>query len=129
MIESDVVSGMEPPITDRYRNNPNDRALNSIIGETACDGKKKMFELISHIKPTHIVDLPQLPDEPETLEGWAMMVHKLKIFLEKTFGTKITDDRIESEIRETNQKNRLMNGFSRMQRMSPRRSVGAKCTM
>ncbi|OPY65297.1 MAG: R-phenyllactate dehydratase beta subunit [Syntrophorhabdus sp. PtaU1.Bin050] len=83
----------------------------AIIGETTCDGKKKMFELISHIKPTHIMDLPQLPDEAEALEAWTTMVHKLKFFLEKTFGTKITDDRIESEIRETNQKNRLMNDF------------------
>ncbi|OPX94344.1 MAG: 2-hydroxyglutaryl-CoA dehydratase, D-component [Syntrophorhabdus sp. PtaB.Bin006] len=72
----------------------------AIIGETNCDGKKKMFELISHIKPTHIMDLPQLPDEAEALEAWTTMVHKLKFFLEKTFGTKII-----------NQKNRLMNGF------------------
>jgi len=81
----------------------------AIIGETTCDGKKKMFELIGHIKPTHIMDLPQLPDEVEALATWTVMVHKLIVFLEKTFGTKITAERIESEIRETNRKNRLMN--------------------
>jgi benzoyl-CoA reductase/2-hydroxyglutaryl-CoA dehydratase subunit BcrC/BadD/HgdB len=83
----------------------------AIIGETTCDGKKKMFELIRHIKPTHIMDLPQLPDETEALETWIVMVHKLKTFLEKTFGVKITDDRVESEIKETNRKNRFMNDF------------------
>jgi len=83
----------------------------AIIGETTCDGKKKMFELISHIKPTHIMDLPQLPDEEEALVNWTVMVQKLKDWLEKTFGTTITDERIEEEIRETNQKNRLMNDF------------------
>lgn len=81
----------------------------AIIGETTCDGKKKMFELIGHIKPTHIMDLPQLPDEVEALTTWTVMVHKLIVFLEKTFGTKITAECIESEIRETNRKNRLMN--------------------
>lgn len=83
----------------------------AIIGETTCDGKKKMFELIRHIKPTHIMDLPQLPDETGALKTWTAMVHKLKAFLEATFGKKITDDRIESEIKETNEKNRLMNDF------------------
>ncbi len=83
----------------------------AIIGETTCDGKKKMFELIRHIKPTHIMDLPQLPDEREALRNWTTMVHKLKAFLERTFKTKITEDRIESEIKETNGKNRMMNEF------------------
>jgi benzoyl-CoA reductase/2-hydroxyglutaryl-CoA dehydratase subunit BcrC/BadD/HgdB len=91
----------------------------AIIGETTCDGKKKMFELISHIKPTHIMDLPQLPDEEEALTNWTVMVHKLKNWLEKTFGTKISENRIEEEIKETNQKNRLMNYFFRYAAHSP----------
>lgn len=83
----------------------------AIIGETTCDGKKKMFELIRHIKPTHIMDLPQLPDEAEALETWTAMVHKLKAFLENSFGREIAEELIEAEIRDTNRKNRLMNGF------------------
>lgn len=91
----------------------------AIIGETTCDGKKKMFELISHIKPTHIMDLPQLPDEKEALANWIIMVHKLKNWLEKTFQVKITHERIEDEIRETNRKNRLMNDLFRYAAQSP----------
>ncbi len=83
----------------------------AIIGETTCDGKKKMFELISHIKPTHIMDLPQLADEPEALDAWTIMVHKLKEWLEKTFGTAITDESIEYEIKDANEKKRLMSDF------------------
>jgi benzoyl-CoA reductase/2-hydroxyglutaryl-CoA dehydratase subunit BcrC/BadD/HgdB len=83
----------------------------AIIGETTCDGKKKMFELIRHLKPTHIMDLPQLPDEPEAIEAWSIMVLKLKDWLEKTFGTNITKERIESEIKDTNKKHRIMNDF------------------
>jgi len=91
----------------------------AIIGETTCDGKKKMFELISHIKPTHIMDLPQLPDEKEALANWTIMVCKLKNWLEKTFQTKITHERIEDEIKETNRKNRLMNDLFRYAAQSP----------
>lgn len=30
-----------------------------IIGETTCDGKKKMFELLGELKPVHVLHLPQ----------------------------------------------------------------------
>ena len=83
----------------------------AIIGETTCDGKKKMFELISHLKPTHIMDLPHLPDEEGVQDRWIAMVRKLKLFLETTFHTDITAERLEAEIRETNRKNVLMDRF------------------
>ena len=83
----------------------------AVIGETTCDGKKKMFELISHLKPTHVMDLPQLPDEEDVRERWTEMVRKLKIFLETTFQANIVADRLEAEIRETNKKCRLIDGF------------------
>ena len=52
----------------------------AVIAETTCDGKKKMFELISHIKPMHVMDLPQLPDQQEALNNWTVMIKKLKEF-------------------------------------------------
>jgi benzoyl-CoA reductase/2-hydroxyglutaryl-CoA dehydratase subunit BcrC/BadD/HgdB len=80
-----------------------------VIAETTCDGKKKMFELISHIKPMYVMDLPQLPDEKEALDNWTVMIKKLKVFLETTFNRKIDDKDVEKEIKETNVKNKLMN--------------------
>jgi len=55
------------------------------------------------------MDLPQLPDEPEALENWTTMIHKLKEFLERIFERTITDDRIEQAIRDSNEKVRKMN--------------------
>lgn len=81
----------------------------AVIAETTCDGKKKMFELISDIKPTHVMDLPQLPDQKEAEDNWTTMIRKLAGFLETTFKTKISDDRIEQEIKNTNLKNKLLN--------------------
>ncbi|MEE9914035.1 MAG: 2-hydroxyacyl-CoA dehydratase family protein [Deltaproteobacteria bacterium] len=81
----------------------------AVIGETTCDGKKKMFELISDIKPMHVMDLPQLPDQKEALDHWTVMIKKLKGFLEATFNRKIDDTAVEREIQATNEKNRLMN--------------------
>ncbi len=80
----------------------------AVIGETTCDGKKKMFELIADRKPMHIMDLPQLPDEKEAVENWTNMILKLKSFLEKTFNLTATDAEIESAIKENNAKNALV---------------------
>ncbi|MCX5828489.1 MAG: double-cubane-cluster-containing anaerobic reductase [Deltaproteobacteria bacterium] len=81
----------------------------AVVAETTCDGKKKMFELISHYKPMFVMDLPQLPDEKEALANWATMITKLQGFLEKTFEKSATPEGIEAEIKATNIKNRLMN--------------------
>jgi benzoyl-CoA reductase/2-hydroxyglutaryl-CoA dehydratase subunit BcrC/BadD/HgdB len=81
----------------------------AVVAETTCDGKKKMFELIADRKPMHVMDLPQLPDEPEAIDHWAAMIRKLQGFLEKVFERNATNDRIEAAIRDTNEKSRLMN--------------------
>jgi len=81
----------------------------AVIAETTCDGKKKMFELISGIKPMYVMDLPQLPDEKEAVDQWTVMIKKVKGFLEATFNRKIDDRAVEKEIQATNEKNRLMN--------------------
>jgi benzoyl-CoA reductase/2-hydroxyglutaryl-CoA dehydratase subunit BcrC/BadD/HgdB len=80
----------------------------AVIAETTCDGKKKMFELITGIKPLHVMDLPQVPDTAAAVQNWAGMIARLKDFLERTFAASITDERIEEEIRDTNEKNRMM---------------------
>jgi len=80
-----------------------------VIGETTCDGKKKMFELISHYKPIHVMDLPQLPDEPEAIDHWEGMIYKVKQFLEEKFHKITNDEKIEEEIKNTNNKIKKIN--------------------
>lgn len=80
----------------------------AVIGETTCDGKKKMFELIAHLKPTHVMDLPYHTEDDDAVARWARAVGKLKLFLENTFEVMIPDERIEAEIRETNCKAELV---------------------
>ncbi len=80
----------------------------AVIGETTCDGKKKMFELITDLKPTWIMDLPQVPDQEEAITHWTAMIRKLQGFLETTFGARATDDGIEDSIRDINRRNAMM---------------------
>ncbi len=83
----------------------------AVIAETTCDGKKKMFELIADIKPTFVMDLPQLPDEAEAKQNWKNMILKLYAFLEDTFQRSATEDQIEASLRSANRKNELMRRF------------------
>lgn len=83
----------------------------AVVAETTCDGKKKMFELISSIKPMFVMDLPQIPGSSEALASWTAIIRKLKLFLEKFLSSPISDESIERQIRDTNGKNRLMMRF------------------
>ena len=78
-----------------------------VIAETTCDGKKKMFELISDRKPLFVMDLPQMPDQIKARKSWSAMIRDLQHFLEETFNRKVTDDKIEEAIRDINRRNEL----------------------
>jgi benzoyl-CoA reductase/2-hydroxyglutaryl-CoA dehydratase subunit BcrC/BadD/HgdB len=91
----------------------------AIVAETTCDGKKKMFELIAERRPMHIMDLPQLPDNPGAIDTWTGMVHRLLEFLESTFRRTVTIERLEQAIRDSNTKSRLMNRIFAYAAMDP----------
>jgi benzoyl-CoA reductase/2-hydroxyglutaryl-CoA dehydratase subunit BcrC/BadD/HgdB len=65
-----------------------------VVAETACDGKKKMFELMSATKPMYVLELPQKADDPDALDHWTREVRKFKEFMEQRFHTRITDENL-----------------------------------
>lgn len=79
-----------------------------IVGETTCDGRKKMYELLAREKPMHVMDLPQKPDEPEALEHWIHEVRKLRDFLSRQLDVAITDESLRRVIRGMNKERGLM---------------------
>lgn len=80
----------------------------AVVGETTCDGKKKMFELIQEHRPLYVMDLPQCPTNEGAVAYWRHSVNGFKNFLEDTFATTISDAALEESIRECNRKNRLV---------------------
>ncbi|PTN32242.1 double-cubane-cluster-containing anaerobic reductase [Desulfonatronum sp. SC1] len=70
-----------------------------IIGDTTCDGKKKMFELLNRYKPTYVLQLPQNQDDPRALALWRSELERFKAIVEKQTGTEITDERLRRAIR------------------------------
>jgi benzoyl-CoA reductase/2-hydroxyglutaryl-CoA dehydratase subunit BcrC/BadD/HgdB len=79
-----------------------------VIGETTCDGKKKMFEVLKSkgIKDVYVMHLPQMPDTKAALALWLEELRKLKAYLEKQLGVTITDAALREAIHITNEESR-----------------------
>ena len=73
-----------------------------IVGETTCDGKKKMYELLSELKDTYVLHLPQGQNRPYSKEIWYQEVKMFKEYLENKFGIEITDEALREAVKKRN---------------------------
>ena len=78
-----------------------------IVAETTCDGKKKMFELMSATKPMYVLELPHKAGDADALEHWTQEVRKFKEHLEQRFQTQITDEKLRAAARLMNRERSL----------------------
>lgn len=70
-----------------------------VVGETTCDGKKKMYEMLGEIKDVHIIHLPNNPDPERSLESWILELRHFKEVIEKKFNITITDEMLREAIK------------------------------
>lgn len=90
-----------------------------VVGETTCDGKKKMYELLSDIKNVHVMKLPNSQDDELSKELWYNEILLLKKRLEDDFNIKITDDDIKKAIKERNKERRILKEFYELSTLTP----------
>ena len=69
-----------------------------VVGETTCDGKKKMYELLSELKPMQVIHLPNVPDYERSLEMWVSELHAFTRGLEEKFNVTVTDEKLNEAI-------------------------------
>lgn len=94
-----------------------------IVGETTCDGKKKMYEYLSDFKPVHVMELPNSQSEAG-LKLWKNEVIKLKEILEKMFDVKISEDDIRKAIKIKNDERRALKKFYELGKREPVAMLG-----
>ncbi|MDP4108389.1 MAG: double-cubane-cluster-containing anaerobic reductase [Bacillota bacterium] len=82
-----------------------------VLGETTCDGKKKMYELMSELKHTHVMQLPPGQFGRGALEFWKASVESLKDDLEQFYGITITNDRLREAIHLRNRERKAILDF------------------
>ena len=73
-----------------------------VVGETTCDGKKKMYEYMAEFKETYLMELPNTQRE-DALVLWRNEMIRFKEYLEKHFETTITEDDIRKAIKVNNE--------------------------
>jgi benzoyl-CoA reductase/2-hydroxyglutaryl-CoA dehydratase subunit BcrC/BadD/HgdB len=82
-----------------------------VLGETTCDGKKKMYEYLGEIKDTYVMQLPQTVIGINSLKLWKDEIFLLKEFLESKFKVGITDEKLAASIKLRNKIHSTMMEF------------------
>ncbi|GHS94066.1 2-hydroxyglutaryl-CoA dehydratase [Synergistales bacterium] len=89
-----------------------------VIGETTCDGKKKMYELLNRLRPTHVMQLPQTY-ATESIALWKAEIERLARRLETELGVTITESDLKREISKRNTERRVMGDFYALSTLNP----------
>ena len=89
-----------------------------IVGETTCDGKKKMYEMLAEFKPVHVMELPNSQSEMGK-KLFAEEIKRFKTVLEERFETTITEDQIREAIHTNNEQRKALKAFYGLQKMDP----------
>ena len=69
-----------------------------VVGETTCDGKKKMYEYMGEFKEVFIMELPQ-SQKAEVLDLWKAEILRFKEYLEEKFEVTITDEQVREAVK------------------------------
>ena len=89
-----------------------------VVGETTCDGKKKMYEYMSEFKDVFLMELPNSQSE-NALALWKAEIIRFKEYLEKKFDTAITEDDIREAIRKENKVRASLKKLYQVMRRDP----------
>ena len=80
------------------KTNPFLEMADLVVGETTCDGKKKMYELMAETRPVYVLELPQKADDRDALDHWYAELTKFRDFLENRFQVAMTNARLREAI-------------------------------
>ncbi len=89
-----------------------------IVGETTCDGKKKMYELLGEIKDTHVMQLPHSKNS-FSLELWKNELREFIKRLEKKFNVEITEEKLKEAIKLCNEERKVIKKLFDLGKLNP----------
>ena len=90
-----------------------------VIGETTCDGKKKMFEIMQDLKPVHVMQLPHLGKEGASLDLWVDEIRQLRRRIENDLELEIKDEDIWKAIELMNNEKKMLKEISDLNKSHP----------
>ncbi|MCJ8343009.1 MAG: 2-hydroxyacyl-CoA dehydratase family protein [Cetobacterium sp.] len=90
-----------------------------VIGETTCDGKKKMYEYLREIKDVHVMQLPHNRENKFAQKMWEEEIRVLKNKLEEKFNSEITEKKLKEAIKLCNEEREVLKEFYSLGKMVP----------
>ncbi len=94
-----------------------------VVGETTCDGKKKMYELMKDFKEVYVMELPNSQRE-EALALWKTEIIRFKNYLEEKLGKSITEEALLDAINTHNDIRKAMKDLSSVMKLNPAPIMG-----
>ncbi len=94
-----------------------------VVGETTCDGKKKMYEMLAEFKDVFIMELPNIQSR-KGLELWREEIIRLKDYLEEKFQVVITEEDIKRAIRLENRRRKALKRLYEVMKLEPTPVMG-----
>lgn len=94
-----------------------------VIGETTCDGKKKMYELMAEFKPVFVMHLPN-SQTGRGIEFWRQEIIRTKEYFEEFFHVVITDDMIRKAVRISNEIRSSLKKLYEVMKLNPAPVLG-----
>ncbi len=89
-----------------------------VVGETTCDGKKKMYELMKDFKNVYIMELPNTQNA-EALKLWKSEIIRFKEYLEETFNVEITEEKLRHAVHVANEGRLALRKFYELMKNDP----------
>jgi len=90
-----------------------------VVGETTCDGKRKMFEMMGEFKPVHVMQLPHNPVQKYSRQMWKDEIILLKETLEKQFDKTISEEQVKEAIILKNRERKALKDFYALGKCNP----------
>lgn len=89
-----------------------------VVGETTCDGKKKMYEMLGEFKEVYVLELPT-GQSKDGLSLWRASIIKFKEYLEEKFQVVITEEDLKKAIRIENLRRKSIRDFYELMKLDP----------
>ncbi|AMH18016.1 double-cubane-cluster-containing anaerobic reductase [Hafnia paralvei] len=90
-----------------------------VVGETTCDGKKKMYEYMAEFKPVHVMQLPNSADDAASRALWRSEILRLQSALEQQFNCTISEQDLRAAITLKNRERAALSSFYRLGQLNP----------
>ncbi|WP_201327437.1 double-cubane-cluster-containing anaerobic reductase [Thermotomaculum hydrothermale] len=121
--ERDLPRNICPLIKSAYgfkvqRTCPYTQISNFIYGETTCEAKKKTWEILNDLHPTHVMHIPHMKGKREK-DLWREEIYEFKNHIEEIVGKELTFEELKKGVEIINKKREALQRLDYLRSTKP----------